>query len=189
MKYQKCAVSLGLFLVACSSQQVATQPSSGSEIAEPQVTFDAALATAQNKYPDLVAIEVERETKEGRHLIEVELMSDSAVQELYLDAYDGSVVKEVAKKEKAEVVSALYKQIEETKAGLGQALAFAQEKYTGENILEVELELREGALVWTVEVERDGKKLKQLHDPATGKVLARNPEQAKTDSAAVATTN
>ncbi|MCR9165522.1 MAG: PepSY domain-containing protein [Nannocystaceae bacterium] len=140
------------------------------------MTFAEALSIAQQKVPDGVPVEVEIMRTGGRDVLEVELLVDGVIREVYLDPATGDVIaiqdedgSEVAQQDLASRGKTL---VEAAKVSLVEAGDIAREHVHGEETIEVEYLVQDGTLKLDVLV-RTSDGYRTVHvDPNDGSVLS-----------------
>ena len=141
------------------------------------ISFHDAIEKAQAQYPDGLPIEVEVENKDGKDLLEVEiLLGPGEVREVYLDPATGDVVRDdlddLDESEQAEI-KGLAEAVAAAGASLNDAVDFALSKHELKEIIEVELEMHGEKLIIEVAVKGESKEQELIYDPTTKELLGK----------------
>ena len=121
--------------------------------------FDEALAAARERMPDGLPMEVEHEVLDGAAYIEVELITDGAIRELFFDPQTGEVAREGDETLDAEEQAALPSLTEALRArstAMEDGLAIAREHHSDAQLREVELIWADGQVFVEVEIDDGG---------------------------------
>lgn len=174
--------ALGALAVAagCGGAEGARQVPAPAEGTGERMSFTDALAAAQERHPDAVPIEVHIETEENGELMEVALIVEGEVREVYMDPVSGAHVKEETEELDEEAKSklpVLEEKLATGEASLERSIELAESKYDPAAIQEIELEIHgEDQLVLEVGVEEDGETVEYVLDPQSGEVQGRETD-------------
>jgi hypothetical protein len=164
--------------VALVSACGAPASSAGSASSTPDVEttaqgidFARAIALAAPLHPSASPFVVERETEDGRSVIEVKLLEGMSVHVVKLSPTDGSVVEDETRQveeDDAQEMSALGTELAARQEPLQHGLDLMIAQYGEPALDEVELEMHGAVMVLEAAVMEGGSRSVRVHDPADG---------------------
>jgi hypothetical protein len=163
-------------LAACGGASTTGSASTTPQTTQPaeSVGFARAISLAAPLHPSATPFVVERETEDGRDVIEVKLLEGTSVHVVKLAASDGSVVEDetrTALGDDATELTALGTELASREAPLSHGLEQMIAMYGESSLHEVELEMHGETLVLEAAVVEGETRSVRVHDPADGHYL------------------
>ena len=134
------------------------------------ITSKDALNIAEKNFPGSSVKDIEMNVKNGATFYKIESFRDSVKQEIKIDANSDQIVK-VENKNKKYILPIEAVDFSKFALGIDEAVAKAQALEAGWSLDEVDLDNKNGAWIYKVELKRDRSEKKVIINAQTGEII------------------
>ena len=134
------------------------------------ITSKEALNIAEKNFPGSSVKDIEMNVKKGVTFYKIESFKDGVKQEIKIDANSGQIVK-VENKNKKHILPNETVDFSKFALSIDEAVAKAQALEAGWSLDEAELDNKNGAWIYKVELKRDGSEKKVIIDAQNGEII------------------
>ena len=134
------------------------------------VTFNDALNIAEKNFPGSSVKDISVDVKKGTTFYEIESFKDNQKQEIKIDANSGQIVKQKDKNKKFILPNEAI-DFSRLTLNIDEAVAKAQALEAGWSLDEAELDNKNGAWIYKVELKRDRSEKKVIINAQTGEII------------------
>ena len=134
------------------------------------ITSKDALNIAEKNFPGSSVKDIEMDVKNGATFYKIESFRDSVKQEIKIDANSDQIVK-VENKNKKYILPIEAVDFSKFALGIDEAVAKAQALEAGWSLDEVDLDNKNGAWIYKVELKRDRSEKKVIINAQTGEIM------------------
>ena len=134
------------------------------------ITSKEALNIAEKNFPGSSVKDIEMNVKKGVTFYKIESFKDGVKQEIKIDANSGQIVK-VENKNKKHILPNETVDFSKFTLSIDDAVAKAQALEAGWSLDEAELDNKNGAWIYKVELKRDGSEKKVIIDAQNGEII------------------
>ena len=134
------------------------------------ITSKEALNTAEKNFPGSSVKDIEMNVKKGVTFYKIESFKDGVKQEIKIDANSGQIVR-VANKNKTHILPIEAVDFSKFALSIDEAVAKAQALEAGWSLDEAELDNKNGAWIYKVELKRDRSEKKVIINAQNGEII------------------
>ena len=134
------------------------------------ITSKEALNIAEKNFPGSSVKDIEMNVKKGVTFYKIESFKDGVKQEIKIDANSGQIVK-VENKNKKHILPIEAVDFSKFALSIDEAVAKAQALEAGWSLDEAELDNKNGAWIYKVELKRDRSEKKVIINAQTGEII------------------
>lgn len=134
------------------------------------ITSKEALNIAEKNFPGSSVKDIEMNVKKGVTFYKIETFKDGIKQEIKIDANSGQIVK-VENKNKKHILPIEAVDFTKFALSIDEAVAKAQALEAGWSLDEAELDNKNGAWIYKVELKRDRSEKKVIINAQTGEII------------------
>ena len=142
----------------------------GATSLQAAITSKEALSIAEKNFPGSSVKDIEMNVKKGVTFYKIETFKDGVKQEIKIDANSGQIVK-VENKNKKHILPIEAVDFSKFALSIDEAVAKAQALEAGWSLDEAELDNKNGAWIYKVELKRDRSEKKVTINAQTGEVV------------------
>jgi peptidase propeptide and ypeb domain protein len=142
----------------------------GATSLQAAITSKEALNIAEKNFPGSSVKDIEMNVKKGVTFYKIETFKDGVKQEIKIDANSGQIVK-VENKNKKHILPNEAVDFSKFALSIDEAVAKAQALEAGWSLDEAELDNKNGAWIYKVELKRDRSEKKVIIDAQNGEII------------------
>ena len=142
----------------------------GATSLQAAITSKEALNIAEKNFPGSSVKDIEMNVKKGVTFYKIESFKDGVKQEIKIDANSGQIVK-VDNKNKKHILPIEAVDFSKFALSIDEAVAKAQALEAGWSLDEAELDNKNGAWIYKVELKRDRSEKKVIINAQTGEII------------------
>ena len=142
----------------------------GATSLQAAITSKEALNIAEKNFPGSSVKDIEMNVKKGVTFYKIETFKDGVKQEIKIDANSGQIVK-VDNKNKKHILPIEAVDFSKFALSIDEAVAKAQALEAGRSLAEAELDDKNGAWIYKVELKRDRSEKKVIINAQNGEII------------------